>query len=117
MPLATALPQAVTRRWQVISLRVRVPVLSEQITLVAPNVSTAGSWRTMAWRAAMRCTPMARVMVITAGNPSGMKPTASATTVISASSQCRPRASTAKANSSTDATRAMMASCRPKRLI
>ena len=41
----------------------------------------------MAWRAAMRCTPMARVMVMTAGSPSGTKPTASATTVISASNQ------------------------------
>ena len=60
----------------VISLRVRVPVLSEQITVTEPSVSTAGSRRTMALRAAMRCTPMARVMVMMAGRPSGMAATA-----------------------------------------
>ena len=41
----------------VISLRVSVPVLSEQITVAAPSVSTAGSLRTMALAAAMRRTP------------------------------------------------------------
>jgi hypothetical protein len=35
----------------------------------------------------MRCTPMASVMVMTAGRPSGIAPTASATTAISASGQ------------------------------
>jgi hypothetical protein len=34
----------------VCSLRVRVPVLSEQMTVVEPRVSTAGSLRMMAWR-------------------------------------------------------------------
>ena len=71
----------------VISLRVRVPVLSEQMTVVAPSVSTAGSRRIAALRRAIRCTPIASVMVITAGRPSGIAPTDSATTAISASTQ------------------------------
>ena len=45
-------------RRTVISSRVSVPVLSEQITEVLPSVSTADSRRTSAWRRAMRCTPM-----------------------------------------------------------
>ena len=60
----------------VISLRVSVPVLSEQITETEPSVSTAGRRRMMALRAAMRCTPIASVMVITAGRPSGIAATA-----------------------------------------
>ena len=44
--------------------------------VVLPSVSTAGSLRTMARRAAMRCTPMARAMVTMAGSPSGMAATA-----------------------------------------
>jgi hypothetical protein len=55
----------------VISLRVSVPVLSEQITETEPSVSTAGSRRMMALRAAMRWTPTASVIVMTAGRPSG----------------------------------------------
>jgi hypothetical protein len=57
-------------------LRVSVPVLSEQITVTEPSVSTAGKRRTMALRRAMRCTPSARVMVTMAGRPSGMAATA-----------------------------------------
>ena len=57
-------------------MRVRVPVLSEQMTLTDPSVSTAGSRRMMALRRAMRVTPIARVMVITTGRPSGMAATA-----------------------------------------
>ena len=78
-------------RRAVISLRVKVPVLSEQMTEVAPSVSTAGRRRITALRAAMRCTPIARVMVMTAGRPSGMTPTARATTAISASGQAKSR--------------------------
>ncbi len=89
----------------VISLRVSVPVLSVQMTEVAPSVSTAGSLRITALRPAMRRTPIASVMVITAGRPSGIAPTASATTAISASSQANERASTAKANNSTEKTK------------
>ena len=63
----------------VISLRVRVPVLSEQITVAAPSVSIAGSLRTMAWVAAMRRTPRLNPTVTIAGSASGMAATASAT--------------------------------------
>ena len=78
MPLTRAEVCGVHSSVTVISLQVRVPVLSEQITVVEPSVSTAGSLRMMALRRAMRCTPMARAMVTTAGRPSGMAPTARA---------------------------------------
>ena len=55
----------------VISLRVSVPVLSVQMTVVEPSVSTAESRRTIAPRAAMRCMPTASAMVIATGSPSG----------------------------------------------
>ena len=63
----------------VISLRVSVPVLSEQMTVAAPSVSTAGSLRTIAWAAAMRRTPRLKPTVTIAGSASGMAATASAT--------------------------------------
>ena len=54
----------------VIWLRVRVPVLSEQMTVVAPRVSTDASRLTMAPRFAIWCTPTASVTV-TAGQALG----------------------------------------------
>ena len=65
--------------------------MSEQITVVLPRVSTAGSFRIMAWRLAMRETPMARVMVMAAGSPSGMAPTARATEARNISTHSWPR--------------------------
>ncbi len=65
---------------------VRVPVLSEQMTLALPRVSTAGRRRTMARLAAMRRTPAASVMVTTAGRPSGMAATARLTAIRNISS-------------------------------
>jgi len=53
-----------------------VPVLSVQITVVQPMVSTAERRRTMAFFRAMRMVPMARVPVITAGSASGTAATA-----------------------------------------
>ena len=55
----------------VISLRVSVPVLSVQITVVEPSVSTAERRRMMAPRAAMRRMPTASAMVMATGRPSG----------------------------------------------
>ena len=63
-------------RRTVISFLVSVPVLSEQMKVVQPRVSTAGSLLTMALRLAMRCTPMARAPVTTAGRASGTAATA-----------------------------------------
>jgi len=63
--------------WLVVS----VPVLSEQMTLVAPSVSTLGSERTMAFLRAMRDAPSDRHVVMTAGRPSGMAATASETAI------------------------------------
>ena len=72
-----------------ISLVVSVPVLSEQITVVQPSVSTDGSFRTMQLRRAIDRVPSDRHLrvslaacphsVITAGRPSGMAATPSAT--------------------------------------
>ena len=64
----------------IISISVSVPVLSEQMRDTEPSVSTAGSRRMMALRWAMRCTPMASVIVMSAGNPSGISDTAMPTT-------------------------------------
>ena len=60
----------------VILLRVKVPVLSEQIIWVPPKVSTAGKVRTRALRSAIVWVPMDRIMVEMAGKPSGMAATA-----------------------------------------
>lgn len=53
-----------------------VPVLSEQITVVEPNVSTDESCFTIEFFCARRFTPRARAIVIVAGNPSGTAATA-----------------------------------------
>src|SRR5674476_1210800 len=50
---------------------VSVPVLSLQITLAAPSVSTAGRWRTSAFFFAMRCVAIASDKVTSGNNPSG----------------------------------------------
>ena len=63
----------------VISERVKVPVLSVQITDAEPRVSTDASFFTIALRWAMRCTPMASTSERMAGNPSGTAATASDT--------------------------------------
>ena len=52
-------------------LLVRVPVLSLQITLTEPRVSTAERRRTRAWLRAMRCTFRARARVTVGSRPSG----------------------------------------------
>ena len=60
--------------------------------VVLPRVSTAGRWRMMARRRAMRATPMASVTVTAAGRPSGIAPTASATAAMNISKAVSPRA-------------------------
>ncbi len=74
-------------------LSVSVPVLSEQITVAQPSVSTAASLRAMARLCAMRCMPMPSVTVTTAGSPSGMAATASAMEVSTISISASPRRS------------------------
>ncbi len=66
-------------RSMVISLRVNVPVLSEQIAEAEPSVSTDDSRLTIAWRLAIRCTPSASTTERIAGRPSGTAATASDT--------------------------------------
>ncbi|CAB5013160.1 unannotated protein [freshwater metagenome] len=69
---------------------VSVPVLSEQITVTEPRVSTAGSLRTRALRLSIRCEPIARVSVTTAGRPSGITATAALIAVSMRSPQDSP---------------------------
>ena len=85
MPAKVTRPLAVTTDRTVISFLVKVPVLSEAITVADPRVSTAARWRTMAFFRAMRCTPMDSTAVTTAGRPSGTAATASATPRMSTS--------------------------------
>jgi hypothetical protein len=61
---------------------VSVPVLSEQITDVQPNVSTEGNLRTIQLFCAILRVPSARQVVITAGSPSGIAATANATAIL-----------------------------------
>ena len=70
-------PPTNTRR-AVISPLVSVPVLSEQITVVHPSVSTAGMRRTSALRFAISCIPTASAPVTIAASASGTAATASA---------------------------------------
>ncbi len=71
---------------------VSVPVLSEQIKVVLPKVSTAGSFRIRAWRLAMRRTPSDRLMATTAGKASGTAATARAMPQINISRSSWPLA-------------------------
>ena len=60
----------------VIRFSVRVPVLSEHITVAQPRVSTAGSLLINAFLCTIRRTPIAKAIVTTAGSPSGTAATA-----------------------------------------
>jgi len=73
---------AMTSEVTVIWLVVSVPVLSVQMTVVHPSVSTDGSLRTTTLRAAMRRVPSERQSVMTAGRPSGMAATPRATATL-----------------------------------
>ena len=92
----------------VIWFNVSVPVLSLQMTVVDPRVSTEASCLTIALRFAIRCAPTARVTVTTAGRPSGIAATASATASSSTSSHASPwaRPRTITASTATPATAA-----------
>ena len=61
---------------------VSVPVLSEQMMVAQPSVSTAGNLRINAWCLIMRCMPSARQMVTMAGRPSGTAAMARLTAVM-----------------------------------
>ncbi len=58
-------------RRTVISFLVSVPVLSEQTVVTEPSASTAGSLRVIALRRAICCTPIASVIVTSAGQALG----------------------------------------------
>ena len=69
---------------------VKVPVLSEQITLTEPSVSTAGSRRIMAFFFDMEVTPIESTTATMAANPSGIEATASDTAVRNISARSLP---------------------------
>ena len=69
----------------VILFCVKVPVLSEQITLLLPNVSTAGNFLIIAFFFAILVTPIDNIIVTIAGKPSGIAATAKPTEVINIS--------------------------------
>ena len=64
---------------------VKVPVLSEHITLLLPNVSTAGSFLIILFFFAIFVTPIDSIIVTIAGSPSGIAATAKPTEVINIS--------------------------------
>ena len=98
----------------VIRFCVSVPVLSEQITVTDPNVSTAVSLRTSALRCNIRCEPSASATVTTAANPSGIAATAILMPVSSSTSKSSPRSSPSTTTSTIIAS-ATTASTRPRR--
>lgn len=59
-----------------ISFVVRVPVLSEQIIVVHPKVSTDSNFLIIALCLAILLDPRAKQVVMTAGSPSGIAATA-----------------------------------------
>ena len=88
----------------IISMSVSVPVLSEQMRETEPRVSTAGRRRMIALRAAIRCTPIASVMVMSAGRPSGIADTAIPTTAWNSSTKVMWPSQWPQANRSTPTT-------------
>ena len=78
--------------WTSILFWVSVPVLSEQITDALPSVSTAGNFFTIAFFLTILWTPIARTIVDTAANPSGIAATAKLTAVINISITSLPYA-------------------------
>jgi len=82
--------------------------LSEQITEVEPRVSTECNRLTMAFSLAIWAMPTARVTVTTAGRPSGMAATASATAP-SIASRNEPSSAHWVMNTTVAATPAMIA--------
>jgi len=70
---------------------VSVPVLSEQMVVTEPKVSTDGKRRTSALTATMRRAPRANSTVTTAGSASGMAATARLMAVSAISSGASPR--------------------------
>ena len=82
MAVISSFSSPVTFFTTVILFWVRVPVLSEQIIWVHPRVSTAVSFRMMAWFALIFVTPMDSSTVTTALSPSGIAATASETAIM-----------------------------------
>ena len=81
---------SVKRLRTVIWFKVSVPVLSEQMTVADPSVSTATSFRTMELRRAIARMPIDSTTVTTAGRPFGREATAAAIASINRSNSFMP---------------------------
>jgi len=79
VPVKSVRPPAVIATRTVISFFVRVPVLSEQMTVAEPSACTADSLRMITRRRAIRSVPRESTMVVIAVRPSGTAATARAT--------------------------------------
>ena len=93
-----------------------MPVLSEAMTVAEPSVSTAGSFRTIAPRRAIRCTPIASTSVTIAAKPSGTAATASATPNNSASTTVRASKTPSATSRVVTTTNAITITAMPRRL-
>ncbi len=112
VPVTSKAPSGVQIRCATMRFSVMVPVLSEQITVAAPRVSTACSRRTSARRRTIARAPSASVTVTTAGSPSGTMATASDRPIISISTGSRPDHSPIAATAAPSRT-AATPTCRP----
>ena len=90
MPISSSFSSSATCSTTVILFWVSVPVLSEQIICVHPRVSTAVSFRMIAFRFDMFVTPMESTIVTTAASPSGIAATARETATIKVSRIASP---------------------------
>jgi hypothetical protein len=78
-PSIAAEPSGVQTSSTDILFSVNVPVLSVQMKVVEPSVSTDSSLRTSACRAALRCAPIASASVTVGSKPSGTRATVTPT--------------------------------------
>ena len=97
----------------VISFFVKVPVLSLQMTVVLPSVSTLASFLTIALCLAILAVPSASVIVRTAGHPSGIAETAKLLLVMKTSSSVRAWTNHNTKNTKTVKITLIVASCLP----
>ena len=108
---ASPYPTGVQTSTTAISLRVSVPVLSVQMKVVEPSVSTDSRRRTRAFRRAIRCAPTASESVTVGSSPSGTRATVTPMAKRNPSPAGRPSAS-AMAKNTTPTPTAMSATTR-----
>ena len=103
-PSMTARPPGIQTSTTIIWFWVRVPVLSVQMNVVEPSVSTASRCRTRALRAAMRWAPTASDIVTVGSSPQGTTATVTPTAKRNPSEAAVPVISAAAKNTTPTAT-------------